>query len=122
MIPYLDLRTQYRSIKDEIDAAVLRVLDSTQYILGEEVTAFEREFAVYTGAPDCVAVNSGTSALHLGLVRAGVGGRACARIADLVQRIGKATEIVDRVRCGRSGQRRAGVHEMRRRHHDGAVA
>jgi dTDP-4-amino-4,6-dideoxygalactose transaminase len=73
MIPYLDLRTQYRSIKDEIDAAVLRVLDSTQYILGEEVTAFEREFAAYTGAPDCVAVNSGTSALHLALLAAGIG-------------------------------------------------
>ena len=73
MIPYLDLRTQYRSIKDEIDAAVLRVLDSTQYILGEEVTAFEREFSAYTGASDCVAVNSGTSALHLALLAAGVG-------------------------------------------------
>ena len=45
MIPYLDLKAQYHSIKSEIDAAVLRVLESTQFILGEEVAAFEREFA-----------------------------------------------------------------------------
>jgi dTDP-4-amino-4,6-dideoxygalactose transaminase len=42
VIPYGDLRAQYRSIKAEIDAAVLRVLDSTQFILGDEVAAFER--------------------------------------------------------------------------------
>jgi dTDP-4-amino-4,6-dideoxygalactose transaminase len=73
MIPYLDLKAQYRSIKDEIDAAVLRVLDSTQYILGDEVAAFEREFASYCQASETVAVNSGTSALHLALLAAGIG-------------------------------------------------
>lgn len=73
MIPYLDLKAQYRSIKDEIDAAVLRVLDSTQFILGEEVAAFEREFAAYCDASEAVGVNSGTSALHLALLAAGIG-------------------------------------------------
>src|SRR5258705_1197564 len=73
MIPYLDLQAQYRSIKDEIDSAVLRVLDSTQYILGEEVAAFEREFAGYCQASQAVGVNSGTSALHLALLAAGIG-------------------------------------------------
>jgi dTDP-4-amino-4,6-dideoxygalactose transaminase len=73
MIPYLDLKTQYRLIKDEIDAAVLRVLDSTQYILGEEVLAFEREFAGYCQASQAIGVNSGTSALHLALLAAGIG-------------------------------------------------
>jgi dTDP-4-amino-4,6-dideoxygalactose transaminase len=73
VIPYGDLRAQYRSIKAEIDAAVLRVLDSTQFILGDEVTAFEREFAAYCGTSDAVGVNSGTSALHLALLAAGVG-------------------------------------------------
>lgn len=73
MIPLVDLRAQYRSIKAEIDAAVLRVLDHGQFVLGEEVAAFEREFAAYCGAGDCVAVNSGTSALHLALLAAGVG-------------------------------------------------
>jgi len=73
MIPYLDLKAQYRGIKDEIDAAVLRVLDSTQFILGEEVAAFEREFATYCQASESVGVNSGTSALHLALLAAGIG-------------------------------------------------
>jgi dTDP-4-amino-4,6-dideoxygalactose transaminase len=73
VIPYADLRSQYRSIKPEIDEAVLRVLDSTQFILGEEVAAFEREFAAYCGASEAVGVNSGTSALHLALLAAGIG-------------------------------------------------
>ena len=73
MIPYLDLKSQYHSIKSEIDAAVLRVLDSTQFILGEEVAAFEREFASYCQASQSVGVNSGTSALHLALLAAGIG-------------------------------------------------
>ncbi|MGH9237952.1 MAG: DegT/DnrJ/EryC1/StrS family aminotransferase [Vicinamibacterales bacterium] len=73
MIPYADLRRQYRAIKPEIDKAVLRVLDSTQFILGEEVVAFEREFAAYCGTADAIGVNSGTSALHLALLAAGIG-------------------------------------------------
>jgi dTDP-4-amino-4,6-dideoxygalactose transaminase len=73
MIPLVDLQAQYRSIKSEIDPAVLRVLDSAQFILGEEVAAFEREFAAYCQAGECVALNSGTSALHLALLAAGVG-------------------------------------------------
>ena len=73
MIPLVDLRAQYHSIKDEIDAAVLRVLDSAQFILGPEVVAFERGFAAYCGAAEAVAMNSGTSALHLALLAAGVG-------------------------------------------------
>jgi dTDP-4-amino-4,6-dideoxygalactose transaminase len=73
VIPYLDLKAQYRSIKAEIDEAVLRVLDSAQFILGEEVEAFERDFAAYCGARHAIGVNSGTSALHLALLAAGVG-------------------------------------------------
>jgi dTDP-4-amino-4,6-dideoxygalactose transaminase len=49
------------------------VLDSTQFILGEEVAAFEQEFAAYCGTTDAVGVNSGTSALHLALLAAGIG-------------------------------------------------
>jgi dTDP-4-amino-4,6-dideoxygalactose transaminase len=73
VIPYLDLQAQYRALKPEIDAAVLRVLDSAQFVLGDEVTAFEREFAAYCGTREAIAVNSGTSALHLALLAAGVG-------------------------------------------------
>ena len=73
MIPYLDLKAQYRAIQPEIDAAVLRVLASAQYILGPEVEAFEGEFADFCRADYGVGVNSGTSALHLALLAAGVG-------------------------------------------------
>jgi dTDP-4-amino-4,6-dideoxygalactose transaminase len=73
MIPYLDLKAQYRSIKPEIDAAVLKVLESSEFVLGSEVARFEEEFAAYCGARHAVGVNSGTSALHLALLAAGVG-------------------------------------------------
>ena len=73
MIPLVDLQAQYRSIKGEIDAAIGRVLDSAQFILGEEVAGFERDFARYCQAAECVAANSGTSALHLALLAAGIG-------------------------------------------------
>jgi len=73
MIPFADLKAQYHSIKPEIDAAISRVLESSQFILGEEVAAFENEFARYTGADHAIGVNSGTSALHLALVAAGIG-------------------------------------------------
>jgi dTDP-4-amino-4,6-dideoxygalactose transaminase len=72
-VPSLDLKAQYRSIKPEIDAAIARVLDSGQFVLGSEVAAFEQEFAAYCGTTECVALNSGTSALHLALLAAGVG-------------------------------------------------
>ncbi|PDT25937.1 erythromycin biosynthesis sensory transduction protein eryC1 [Rhizobium sp. L9] len=73
MIPFLDLRAQYQSIKSEIDAAVLGVLASGQYILGEEVIRLEQEFADYCNVKHAIAVNTGTSALHLSLLAAGVG-------------------------------------------------
>jgi len=73
MIPFVDLKAQYQSIKDEVDKAVLDVLQSSQFILGKEVAAFEEEFASYCGVDYGVGVNSGTSALHLALLAAGVG-------------------------------------------------
>jgi dTDP-4-amino-4,6-dideoxygalactose transaminase len=72
-VPYLDLKAQYASIKPEIDAAIARVLDSCQFVLGSEVAGFEQEFSTYCGTSECIAVNSGTSALHLALIAAGVG-------------------------------------------------
>src|SRR4051794_5500557 len=73
MIPFIDLKKQYRSLKSEFDAAIERVLDNSQFILGPEVAAFEQEFSAYSGAQYGVAVNTGTSALHLALLAAGVG-------------------------------------------------
>jgi dTDP-4-amino-4,6-dideoxygalactose transaminase len=71
-VAHLDLKAQYRSIKPEIDAAIAKVLDSCQFVLGSEVAGFEQEFATYCSASYCIALNSGTSALHLGLLAAGV--------------------------------------------------
>ncbi len=73
MIPFADLKAQYRSIKAEIDAAVMETLESSQFILGKEVAAFEAEFAAFQGAQHCIGTNSGTSAVHLALLAAGVG-------------------------------------------------
>ncbi len=73
MIPIADLKAQYHAIKAEIDRAISNVLESSQFILGQEVAAFEDEFAAYCGAPHGVGLNSGTSALHLALLAAGVG-------------------------------------------------
>jgi dTDP-4-amino-4,6-dideoxygalactose transaminase len=73
VIPYLDLRAQYQSIREDIQRAIAGVLESSQFILGKEVAAFEEEFAAYCSARYAVALNSGTSALHLSLIAAGVG-------------------------------------------------
>jgi dTDP-4-amino-4,6-dideoxygalactose transaminase len=72
MIPLVDLRAQYLEIKTDIDAAIARVFESGQFVLGDEVAGFEREFAAYSGASEGIAVNTGTSALHLALIAAGV--------------------------------------------------
>ncbi len=73
MVPFLDLKAQYQSLKEEVNAAIGRVLESCQFALGREVAAFEEEFAAYCGAQHAVAVNSGTSALHLAMLAAEVG-------------------------------------------------
>jgi len=73
MIPFADLKAQYRSLKHEIDAAIAATLESSQFILGKEVAAFEEEFAAFQGARHGIGTNSGTSALHLALLAAGVG-------------------------------------------------
>ncbi len=73
MIPFVDIKAQYAAIRDEIGVAIQRVLDSGAFILGEEVVAFEQEFAAYSEAKFGIGVNTGTSALHLALLAAGVG-------------------------------------------------
>jgi dTDP-4-amino-4,6-dideoxygalactose transaminase len=73
MIPYLDLKAQYRSVATELEPAVLEVLRSCEYVLGAAVKKFEEEFATYCGAEHAIALNSGTSALHLALLALGIG-------------------------------------------------
>ena len=72
-VPFLDLKAQYSAIKQEVDTAIASVLSSCQFVLGSHVREFEENFARYCGVKHCVAVDTGTSALHLALLAAGVG-------------------------------------------------
>jgi dTDP-4-amino-4,6-dideoxygalactose transaminase len=71
-VPFLDLGAQYATIRDEVLEALREVAESTAYVLGPRVAEFERAFADFVGARHCIGVNSGTSALHLALICAGV--------------------------------------------------
>lgn len=73
MIPVFDLKRQYASIRDEVGVALSRVFEKGYFILGEEVEAFEQEFAKYCEVGYAVGVGSGTEALHLALLACGVG-------------------------------------------------
>jgi len=73
VVPFLDLQAQYRAIKSDIDRAVASVIERANFVLGPDVAAFEKRFASYCETPYCVALNSGTSALHLALLATGIG-------------------------------------------------
>jgi dTDP-4-amino-4,6-dideoxygalactose transaminase len=73
MIPFLDLNAQYRTVGPALEEAVLAALRSCNYVLGDAVARFEEEFAACCGTEHAIAVSSGTSALHLALLAAGVG-------------------------------------------------
>ena len=66
-IPYLDLHSQYKSIREEALAALEAVCESTRFAQGPAAAEFEKAFAEYCGVEHCVSVNSGTSALHLAM-------------------------------------------------------
>ena len=72
-VPFLDVSESYFELKEKLDAAYQRVMNSGWYILGEEVTAFEREFAEYCGTKHCVGVANGLEALELILRVYGIG-------------------------------------------------
>ncbi|HEX2780673.1 MAG TPA: DegT/DnrJ/EryC1/StrS family aminotransferase [Gemmatimonadaceae bacterium] len=72
-VPFLDLRAPYLELRAEIDAAMLRVADSGWFLLGEELKAFEREFAACVGTKHCIGVANGLDALHLSLLAFGIG-------------------------------------------------
>jgi len=73
MIPFVDLKAQYQSIKPEIDAAIGHILETGAFALGPAVADFEQKFAPYCGVAHAVGVNTGTSALHLALLALGIG-------------------------------------------------
>lgn len=73
MIPFLDLKAPHVELRQEIDAAIARVIDGGWYILGPEVEAFEAEYAAYCGAKHAIGVGNGLEALHLALRAMDVG-------------------------------------------------
>jgi dTDP-4-amino-4,6-dideoxygalactose transaminase len=72
-IPYLDLPAQMRTIRKDIDAAIARTLNNCSFCLGPDVAQFEKDFARFCGAENCVGFNSGTSALHIAMLLLNVG-------------------------------------------------
>ena len=64
-IPFLDLKASYRELKEALDAVYYRVMESGRYVLGDELEAFESEFAAYCGVKHCLGVGNGLDALHL---------------------------------------------------------
>ena len=72
-IQFVDLVRQYQNLKPELDAAMLRVAGRGDFILGEDVREFEKEFAAFNQVPFCIGVANGTDALHLALLALGIG-------------------------------------------------
>lgn len=72
-VPFLDLKAQYGQIKDEVHEALTKVMENTAFVLGDAVKSFEQAFAAHHGAKHCVAVSSGTAALHVALLAMGIG-------------------------------------------------
>lgn len=72
-VPFVDLKSLHGEIKDELREVFDRVLEQSSFVLGPEVHRFEQEFAAYVGTKHCVALNTGTAALHLTLASLGIG-------------------------------------------------
>lgn len=72
-IPFVDLKAQYLSIKDEVDSAIQGVIDKTAFIGGEEVKRFEQSFAESCGLRYCIGVGNGTDALFITMKAMGIG-------------------------------------------------
>ena len=72
-VPFIDLKSQYHAYREEIDAAVARVVESAGFVQGPEVAALESELAAYTGVEHCITCASGTDALYIALRATGIG-------------------------------------------------
>ncbi|MBV8196621.1 MAG: DegT/DnrJ/EryC1/StrS family aminotransferase [Candidatus Eremiobacteraeota bacterium] len=72
-VPFVDLKLQFRDLRDAIVPRVVRVMEDASFILGPDVAAFEEHFANYTGSAHCIGVESGTAALQLALEALGIG-------------------------------------------------
>lgn len=71
-VPFVDLKAQYSSIKDELDVAIAEVVSVTAFISGRYATEFESAFADYIGVENCIAVANGTDALEIALSGVGI--------------------------------------------------
>ncbi len=71
-VPFINLQTQYQSLKAEINRRIDRVLEHGQYILGPEVDELEEKLASFVGAKHCITVASGTDALLISLMAIGL--------------------------------------------------
>jgi len=72
-VPFVDLKSLHSELREELHEAFDRVLGQSCFVLGPEVEQFEKKFAEYVGCTHCIALNSGTAALHLVLAALGVG-------------------------------------------------
>jgi UDP-2-acetamido-2-deoxy-ribo-hexuluronate aminotransferase len=72
-LDFIDLKSQYAALKDEINTRMQKVLDHGQYIMGPEVKELEEALQAYTGSPHCVTVSSGTEALLIAMMALGIG-------------------------------------------------
>src|SRR5437879_4692898 len=72
-VPFVDLKAQYASLKDELDAAILSAVADTAFIAGGRAAKFEKEFAAYLGAAHCIAVANGTDAIEIALAALEIG-------------------------------------------------
>ncbi|MCK4304606.1 MAG: DegT/DnrJ/EryC1/StrS family aminotransferase [Candidatus Eisenbacteria sp.] len=102
-IPLVDLKAQYRSIKEQIDAAITEILENTSFIGGKPVSDFEKDFATYCEANYAVGTASGTAALHLALCAADIKAgdevitvsQTFIATAEVVKLCGAAVRMVD---------------------------
>ena len=102
-IPLVDLRAQHEAIREELHAALERVLGSSRFIGGEEVSAFEAEFASYCGTSYCIGTASGTAALSLALEACGIGpgdevitsAHTFVATAEAIEHVGARPVLVD---------------------------
>ncbi len=103
MIPLVDLKAQYASIKPEIDAAIQAVVDSAAFIQGPQVRSFEAAYAAFCGVRCAVGVQSGTAALHLALLACSIGpgdevivpSMTFTATAEMIGRLGARPVFVD---------------------------
>ena len=72
-VPFVDLRAQYRSIKNGIDQSIQKVVDEQAFVRGKYVQEFEREFSIANGIDECVSCANGTDAIYIALKALGIG-------------------------------------------------